>query len=65
LVESSLNPLSAYLVVIPSDLRYLSGSYSYSRSDAEHYFGERERERREVKEVPELEAAEVQEILQS
>ena len=41
------------------------GGYLAARSDAEHYSGEQSRERQEVKEVPETEAAEIQQILQS
>src|SRR5690349_2536673 len=38
------------------------GGYLAARSDAEHYVGERERERREVAEVPDVERAEVAQI---
>lgn len=39
------------------------GGYLAARSDAEHYASERRREQREVKEVPELEAREIAELL--
>jgi vacuolar iron transporter family protein len=38
------------------------GGYLAARSDAEHYAGELEREKREVEQVPEVELAEVAEI---
>ena len=41
------------------------GGYLAARSDADHYASERERERREVKEKPELEAREVSEIFEA
>jgi VIT1/CCC1 family predicted Fe2+/Mn2+ transporter len=40
------------------------GGYLAAKSDAEHYFSEREREEREVKEVPDIEEKEVTDILQ-
>jgi VIT1/CCC1 family predicted Fe2+/Mn2+ transporter len=41
------------------------GGYLAARSDAEHYAKEREREKREVKEIPEEEMREVAEVFQS
>jgi VIT1/CCC1 family predicted Fe2+/Mn2+ transporter len=41
------------------------GGYLAARSDAEHYAGERQREQREIVEVPEIELAEVGEIFRS
>jgi len=41
------------------------GGYLAARSDAEHYAGEREREQREIAEVPEVELAEVGEVFRS
>jgi vacuolar iron transporter family protein len=41
------------------------GGFLAARTDQEHYVAELERERREVKEVPEKERAEVSEILES
>jgi vacuolar iron transporter family protein len=41
------------------------GGYLAARSDAEHYASERRREEREIREVPEREAAEVDELLQT
>lgn len=41
------------------------GGYLAARGDAEHYEQERAREQREVKEIPEEEAREVSELLQS
>lgn len=41
------------------------GGYLAARSDAEHYVSERTREQREIIELPEAEAAEVAEILQT
>jgi VIT1/CCC1 family predicted Fe2+/Mn2+ transporter len=41
------------------------GGYLAARTDAEHFRTERERERREVETVPEVEAAEVAEILKT
>jgi VIT1/CCC1 family predicted Fe2+/Mn2+ transporter len=41
------------------------GGYLAARSDAEHYASERTREQREIKELPEAEASEVVEILQT
>ena len=41
------------------------GGYLAARSEAEHYENERKREVREVETVPEIEAAEVQEIFQN
>jgi len=41
------------------------GGYLAARSDAEHYSGERAREQREVQQMPETEAEETQQILQS
>ena len=38
------------------------GGYLAARSDAEHYQSERQRERREVRDLPELEAAEVADV---
>lgn len=40
------------------------GGYLAARSDAEHYASERRREEREIRELPEVEAREVSEILQ-
>lgn len=40
------------------------GGYLAARSEAQHYEAERAREEREIKELPEVEAAEVREILQ-
>src|SRR6476661_170845 len=41
------------------------GGYLAARSDAEHYASERRREEREVRELPDVEAREVVEILQT
>src|SRR5437016_3441995 len=41
------------------------GGYLAARGDAEHYAAERVREEREVEEMPEAEAMEVEEILQT
>jgi VIT1/CCC1 family predicted Fe2+/Mn2+ transporter len=41
------------------------GGYLAARSDADHYASERERERREVKEKPDLEEREVSEIFEA
>lgn len=41
------------------------GGYLAAKSDAEHYFSERQREEREVKEVPEIETKEVSDIFQT
>src|SRR3954466_10475838 len=41
------------------------GGYLAARSDAEHYASERERERREVEQVPDVELAEVAEIFRA
>ena len=41
------------------------GGYLAARSDAEHYQSERQRERREVADKPEVEAAEVTEVFRS
>src|SRR5204862_5556702 len=41
------------------------GGYLAGKSDAEHYASERVREEEEVKEKPDVEALEVQEILES
>jgi VIT1/CCC1 family predicted Fe2+/Mn2+ transporter len=41
------------------------GGYLAAKSDAEHYASERRREEMEVREKPEAEAAEVQEVLES
>jgi VIT1/CCC1 family predicted Fe2+/Mn2+ transporter len=41
------------------------GGYLAARTDVEHFRSERERERQEVEQVPEVEAAEVVEILRS
>ncbi|MGH9399167.1 MAG: VIT1/CCC1 transporter family protein [Thermoanaerobaculia bacterium] len=41
------------------------GGYLAARSDADHYASERERERREVKEKPEVEEREVSEIFEA
>src|ERR671921_632390 len=41
------------------------GGYLAARSDAEHYASERDRERREVAEVPEVEMAEVAGVFRS
>jgi VIT1/CCC1 family predicted Fe2+/Mn2+ transporter len=41
------------------------GGYLAARSDAEHYASEEQRERREIVEVPEREAQEVTDVLQS
>ena len=41
------------------------GGYLAARSDADHYTSERERERREVKETPEVEQSEVAEIFEA
>lgn len=41
------------------------GGYLAARSDAEHYASERRREVREVRELPDVEAREVEEILQA
>lgn len=41
------------------------GGYLAARSDAEHYAKEREREKREVKEIPEEEMREVAQVFQS
>src|SRR5690242_15096127 len=41
------------------------GGYLAAKSDAEHYFSEKAREESEVVKVPELEAGEVAEILES
>ena len=41
------------------------GGYLAARSDAEHYASERAREEREILDVPDAEAAEVREILES
>ena len=41
------------------------GGYMAAKSDAEHYFKEREREKREVKEIPHEEMREVAEVFQA
>jgi vacuolar iron transporter family protein len=41
------------------------GGYLAARSDSEHYAAERERERREVEELPDKEAAEVSEVFEA
>src|SRR5919199_1711663 len=41
------------------------GGYLAAKSDAEHYYSEQERERREVKEIPKEEKAEVAAIFRS
>jgi vacuolar iron transporter family protein len=41
------------------------GGYLAARSDAEHYTSERAREEREVREIPDAEAAEVRDVLQT
>src|SRR6476620_10790713 len=41
------------------------GGYLAAKSDAEHYQREREREKREVKELPNLERSEVAELFQN
>ena len=41
------------------------GGYLAARSDADHYVSERDRERREVKEKPDVEAREVSEIFEA
>ena len=41
------------------------GGYLAARSDADHYASERERERREVKEKPDVEQREVEEIFEA
>jgi VIT1/CCC1 family predicted Fe2+/Mn2+ transporter len=41
------------------------GGYLAARGEAQHYEAERAREEREIQELPEVEAAEVQEILQN
>jgi VIT1/CCC1 family predicted Fe2+/Mn2+ transporter len=41
------------------------GGYLAARSDAEHYLGEKAREEQEIRDVPETEAGEVQQILRA
>ena len=41
------------------------GGYLAARSDAEHYASERRREEKEIREVPEREAAEIEDLLQA
>jgi vacuolar iron transporter family protein len=63
--QTSLVVTAGLAEVVAGSIAMGLGGYLAARSDAEHYASERERERREVKEKPAAETAEVAAIFQS